>query len=81
MGYVPKVVAREGGMTTPRTCREYLGECVILLIKKRRSDPSSLTSSRSRNWKGSSRELVSPSDRFPKPEGDGVLSYLLGVGT
>ena len=81
VGKVPEVVARKGGMAAPRTCTKYLGERENLLIQKRRSDPSGLTSSRGGNRLRTARKLVSPGDRLPEPEGDGILGYLLGVWT
>ena len=49
MGKVPQIVARKGGMPAPRTCLQHLVDSEVLLEKKRRSNTTSLPSSRGRN--------------------------------
>ena len=49
MGNVPQVVARKGSMPAPRTRLLHLVDSEVLLEKKRRSDTTSLPSSRGRD--------------------------------
>ena len=58
MGNVPQVVARKGGMSAPRTRLQHLVDSKVLLEKKRRSDTTSLPSSRGSNRLFRTRELV-----------------------
>ena len=58
MGDVPQVVARKDGMLAPRTRLQHLVDSEVLLKKKRRSDTTSLPSSRGRNRLFRTRELV-----------------------
>ena len=59
MSKVPQVVAREGGMPSPRTRLQHLVDSEVLLEKKRQSNTTRLTSSRGRNRLFCTRELVS----------------------
>ena len=58
MGEVPQVVARKGGMPAPRTRLQHLVDSEVLLEKKRRSNTTSLPSSRGRNRLFRTGELV-----------------------
>ena len=58
MGNVPQVVARKGGMPAPSTRLQHLVDSEVLLKKKRRSNTTSLPSSRGRNRLFRTRELV-----------------------
>ena len=58
MGKVPQVVAHKGGMPVPRTRLQHLVDSEVLLEKKRRSNTTSLTSSRGRNRLFCTQELV-----------------------
>ena len=58
MGKVPQVVARKGGMPEPRTRLQHLVDSKVLLEKKRRSNTTSLLSSRGRNRLFRTRELI-----------------------
>ena len=58
MGKIPQVVARKGGMLVPRTSLQHLVDSEVLLEKKRRSNTTSLPSSRGRNRLFRTRELV-----------------------
>ena len=77
MGDVPQIVAREGGMSAPRTCTEYLVEGKVLLIQQGRSEPSSFTGTGSRDRRSSARLLIGQGNDLPDPEGDGVFGDLL----
>ena len=55
---VPQVVARTGGMLAPYTHLQHLDDSEVLLEKKRRSDTTSLPSSRGSNRLLGTRELV-----------------------
>ena len=55
---VPQVVAHTGGMPVPRTRFRHLVDSEVLLEKKRRSDTTSLPSSRGKNRLLGTRELV-----------------------
>ena len=58
MGKVPQVVVSKGGMPAPRTHLQHLVDSEVLL-EKRRSDTTCLTSPRGRNRQFRTRELVS----------------------
>ena len=58
MGKVPPVVTRKGGMPAPRTCLQHLVDSEVLL-EKRLSDTTCLTSARGRNRLFRTRKLVS----------------------
>ena len=58
MGNVTQVVARKGGMPAPRARLQHLVDSEVLLEKNRRSDTTSLPSSRGRNRLFHTRELV-----------------------
>ena len=58
MGKVPKVVTRKGGMAAPRTRLQHLVDSEVLLEKKRRSNTTSLPSSRGRNRLFRTRKLI-----------------------
>ena len=77
MGKVPQVVARKGGMPAPRTCLQHLVDSEVLLEKKRRSNTTSLPSSRGRDRLFRNRELVGTCYCLPEPEGDSGIRYLL----
>ena len=57
VGKVPQVVARKGGMPAPHTCLQHLVDSEVL-EKKRRSNTTSLPSSRGRNRLFRTGELV-----------------------
>ena len=59
MGKVPQVVARKGGMPAPGTRLQRLVDSEVLREKKRRSNTTSLPSSRGRNRLFRTGELVS----------------------
>ena len=59
MSKVPQVVTRKGGMPALRTRLQHLVDSEVLLERKRRSNTTSLTSSRGRNRLFRARELVS----------------------
>ena len=77
MGDVPQVVACKGGMLAPRTRLQHLVDSEVLLKKKKRSNATSLPSSRGRNRLFRTQELVGTRYCLPEPEGDSVLQYLL----
>ena len=58
MSKVPQVVARKGGMAAPRTRLQHLVDSEVLLEKKRRSNTTSLPSSRGRNRLFCTGELI-----------------------
>ena len=58
MSKVPQVVTRKGGMPALRTRLQHLVDSEVLLEKKRRSNTTSLPSSRGRNRLFRTRELV-----------------------
>ena len=49
MSEVPQVMAREGGVSTPSTSLQHLGDSEVLL-KKRRSDTLGLPHFQGRAW-------------------------------
>ena len=56
---VPQVVTRKGSMPAPRTRLQHLVDSKVLFEKKRRSNTTSLPSSRGRNRLFRTRELIS----------------------
>ena len=58
MGDVPQVAARKGDIPAPRTHLQHQVDSEVLLEKKRRSNTTSLPSSRGRNRLFRTRELV-----------------------
>ena len=58
MGKIPQAVARKGGMPAPRTRLQHLVDSEVPLEKKRRSNTTSLPSSRGRDRLFRTGELV-----------------------